>query len=234
MTLALSETTITMNATARYPYSYDRAGRTGAVLTLGVFTVSEDYLRLTFPQFMGGGSAVFDNSAAAIIGPSWFWGQCVVRFGMALATINGVGHSYAYDGAAKTGTIEKIGAFSLAEDGIAIREWRRSRFDVLLRRQSGGPPVWNGSLVGTAWGWTNPFNGLMIFEFMTEGACILTFTESAYHDDAPEEYAYAYEASSNAGTIPTQGAFSVGEDNAYLFFAQWQSYPHGAVFNRMK
>jgi hypothetical protein len=227
-----SETEVTMNGTQSYSYSYDRGNRIGNASTLGDFTVSEDSLQLEFPNFMGSGKAIFDNSAREIIVTIWFWGQGVLSFGMAKVTINGVAYTYTYDRTVQTGTIEKIGSFSLGEDELTIQHWRGSSFDVVFSK--GTAPEWNGSLVGTAWGWENAFNGWMIFEFMTEDACILTFTESTYNDDTPFEYGYTFNSGTNTGNILTQGTFSVGENKAYISFAQWREYPHGAVFNRIK
>jgi hypothetical protein len=226
-----SETRVTMG-TASYSYTYDRASKTGNAATLGAFTVSEDSLHLEFPSFMGSAEAVFDNSAAAIVGTTWFWGQGVLTFGMSKITINGVGYPYTYNGTAKTGTIEKIGSFSLDEDALTIQRWRGSGFNAVFSR--GTAPEWNGSLVGTSWGWENAFNGWMIFEFMTESDCVLTFTNSTFHDDTPEEYTYSYNAGANTWTVPTQGTFSIGGNNAYISFVQWRDYPHGAVYNRIK
>jgi hypothetical protein len=95
-------------------------------------------------------------------------------------------------------------------------------------------PEWKGSLVGTSWGWENAFNGWMVLEFTTESDCTLTFTNSTFQDDTPLEYTYSYNPGTNTWTIPTQGTFSVGENKAYISFAQWRGYPHGAVFNRIK
>jgi hypothetical protein len=227
-----SETEVTMNGTRSYSYSYNRENRSGNASALGAFTVSEDFLRLEFPDFMGSGKAIFDNSARAIVRTTWFWGQGVLSFGMSKVTINGVAYPYTYDGTAKTGTIEKIGSFSLGENELTIQHWRGSSFDAAFSK--GTAPEWNGSLVGTAWGWENAFNGWMIIEFMTVGDCILTFTNSTFHDDTPFEYSYSYDIGTNTWTIPTQGTFSIGGNNSYLSFVQWQGYPHGAVFNRIK
>jgi hypothetical protein len=243
--LSFKSDTSVSHGTKTYPYAFNRAARTGNITTLGDFSVSEDFLTMSFADYMGTGPKTFDNSAAAIAGSSWAWGQTFVSFEASGVRVNGVSYPYTFDSASHTGAIEKIGAFTLNEAGdlIDIPHWRRSSFDVRLESVS-AVPVWNGSLTGSAWGWQNAFNGWMIIEFMSEENCILTHTESTYHDDTPWEYVYSWNAASSSGSIPAGsgpsqgygglGSFTIDANRSYMSFIQWRDYPHGAVFNRIK
>jgi hypothetical protein len=183
---------------------------------------------------MGAGRAVFSNKAGAITGVLWVWGQSVLTFETSKAVINGVNYDYTFDRGTKQGTIQKIGDFEAGGDRITIRNWRKSSFTVTFTRGTGAAPGWNGSLIGTAWGWQNAFNGWMILEFMTQDKVILTFTNSVYHDDIPFEYGYTYQEADRNGNIPTQGTFNISASRKTLSFVQWRDYPHGADYTRIE
>jgi len=224
-----------------YDYTYDSNTRTGTADTLGAFTVDEDFLKLRFTDFWSMGEAVFENKAAGIIGTKWAWEQMYITFTAGKARVNGESYPYTYNAADKTGAIEKIGSFAQDGEELKITKWRHSVFDITLAKAE-AVPQWTGALTGTAWGWQNAFNGWMVFEFLTEDKCILTFTNSDYHDDTPEEYSYAYNAAAKTGSIPKpddtstyrQGDFSIPPSNSCISFVQWREYPHGAVFNRIQ
>jgi hypothetical protein len=245
--LTFKESAVTMTGSAKsYPYTFDATERSGSIETLGDFTVDEDFLRLTFANFndLGGDPKVFDNLGAALTGSKWAWGQTYVVFESVRAVVNGVRYPYTFNSAAGTGSIDKIGAFTLNENGtISIPVWRKSSYGATLVRAE-APPAWNGSLVGTSWGWQNAFNGWMVIEFMTGGDCILTHTESDYHDDIPWEFVYTWNSAAQSGDIPEGigtsdgfpglGSFTINADRTYMNFGQWRSYPHGALFSRIK
>ncbi|MDR2494163.1 MAG: hypothetical protein LBD24_02960, partial [Spirochaetaceae bacterium] len=220
----------------RYAYTYEPETRAGEIETLGAFTVSEDFLTMTFTRYNGAiPDAVFENSGAAIARALWVWEQSVLQFGPIKASLNGALYPYSFDSATRTGTIEKIGQFTLAEDGasITVTQFRRAAYDLVFEKAS-AKPAWTGSLIGTSWGWQNGFNGWMVFEFMNETEVILIFTESTYHSDTPEVYAYTYNRQSQSGNIPTQGPFALTNGNKVLWFSQWRAYPHGAEYTRIE
>ncbi|MDR2375387.1 MAG: hypothetical protein LBD96_03000 [Treponema sp.] len=245
--LTFKETTVTMTGVAKpYPYTFDGTERTGSIDTLGDFTIDQDFLRLTFENFnnLDGGPKVFENLGAALTGSKWAWGQTFVTFESSRAVINGVRYPYTFNSAAGTGSIDKIGAFTLNEGGtLSIPVWRKSSYGVTLVKTE-APPAWNGSPVGTSWGWQNAFNGWMVIEFMTERDCILTHTESTYHDDIPWEFVYTWNSASQSGDIPEGvgtsegfpglGSFTINGDRSFMNFAAWRTYPHGALFSRIQ
>jgi hypothetical protein len=245
--LTFRESSVTMAGSSKpYPYTFDGTERSGSIETLGDFTVDQDFLRLTFENFnnLGGDPKVFDNLGAALMGSKWAWGQTFIAFESSRAVVNGARYPYAFNSADRIGSIDKIGAFTLNDDGtISIPVWRKSSYGITLAKAD-APPAWNGSLIGTSWGWQNAFNGWMVIEFMTEGDCILTHTESTYHDDIPWEFIYTWNSASQSGDIPEGiktsegfaglGSFTIDADHSYMSFIQWREYPHGAVFNRIK
>ena len=245
--LTFKESAVTMTGVGKpYAYTFDGTERTGSIETLGDFTVDQDFLHLTFENFnnLGGDPKVFENQSVVLTGSKWAWGQAFVAFESSRVVINGVRYPYTFNSAAGTGSINKIGAFTLNEDGtISIPAWRKSSYGVTLTKTE-APPAWNGSPVGTSWGWQNAFNGWMVIEFMSDTECILTHTESTYHDDIPWEFVYTWNSAAQSGDIPEGtgtsegfpglGAFIINEDRSYMNFAAWRTYPHGALFSRIK
>jgi hypothetical protein len=247
--LSFRETTAALAGQSKaYPYQYDVTERTGSIVTLGDFSVSVDLRKLNFGNFNGLGAREFDNSAGEMVGTSWAWGQAFAVFELSRAVINGVRYPYTFNNAAKTGTISGItgaGGFTLSADGTALSvpRWRGSQFPAEFQRAE-TPTDWDGVLTGTSWGWQNAFNGWMVIEFMSADRCILTHTESTYHDATPWEYVYNWNAATSSGGIPLGtgysegygglGSFTINPNRSNMNFIQWKDYPHGANFGRIK
>jgi hypothetical protein len=238
--LELSETNITMNGGTSCSYSYDKETREGTASALGAFTVSEDFLQLVFPSFMGGGEAVFGNSAAAIIGTKWRLNQGLLEFRPAKVKLHRIEYDYSFDAASKKGAVTaqwgKPGAFSVSEDGnsITFSDYRDSGLTVVFTKVTeGGPSVNDASLLGSDWWWDGTSLHL---DFITENTTLL-WSISGYYEP-PILFDYRYNTGTKTGGI-VNGRNSVGTkydlgdfsiSGNVLNFVQYGPYPHGAVF----
>jgi hypothetical protein len=234
-----NETEVTMG-TASYSCSYDKETQEGNALTLGDFTVSEDFLQLVFSSFMGGGEAVFGNRVAVIIGTKWRLNHGLLEFGLAKVKLHRIEYDYSFDAASKTGVVTaewgKPGAFSLSEDGnsITFSDYRNSGLTVVFTKVTeSSPPIDSTSLLGSDWWWDS---SSLHLDFITENTTLL-WSISGYYEP-PILFDYRYDTRTKTGGI-VNGRNSVGTkydlgnfsiSGNVLNFVQYGPYPHGAVF----
>jgi hypothetical protein len=237
-----SETRVS-RGTASYAYSYDRTERTGNIGSLGAFSVSEDFLSLTFSDFMGQGSRAFANLGAALIGTEWRLGQGVLSFTNATrARFHGIDYSYSYDAGKKSGVITaewgKPGPFTVSENGGALTfsNYRDSGLSVTFTVASAAAPPEASSLLGSDWWWTGTSLHLDFVSEAPRTALLWSFT--GYYP-IPIHYDFTYDSGNGTGSI-TNGRNAIGtkydlgvfsiSGGEVLNFNQYGPYPHGALF----
>jgi hypothetical protein len=212
-------------------YSFNEAAMSGSVDTAGDFSISEDFITLTFANYKNTGTPrSFVNPNASLAGSTWRFGKAVIRFFSPIKVLyQGSELGYTFDSDTKTGSIPDFGTFTIENDTLTFSHYRRSTKTVSFEKRLEMDSAYTNSVIGTAWGWNNAYNGWMVIEFITPETAILTHTNSSYHDNIPLEYPYT--ATGNSGTIEVLGAFAAS--STLLSFPQWKDYPHGADYTRI-
>jgi hypothetical protein len=221
-----------------YPYQYDVTERTGSIVTLGDFSVSEDFLKLVFDDFNGLGARSFDNRAGALIGTKWRFGHALLEFTGVKARLHGISYGYSFEAADKKGSVNaaygKPGPFTLSDDGakLTFTAYRDSPNQVVFVKDTGDAPAPDpDSLVGSDWWWTGTSLHL---DFISDTMTLLWSFTGYYVPAIMFDYTWdgaggrVYNGRNSVGTKYDLGDYTVSGE--LLNFKQYGPYPHGAPF----
>jgi hypothetical protein len=227
-------------------YTYNSVTRGGAIDTVGAFTITENFETLGFVDYKGLGGRIFTNQNSAMSGTVWRYGYAALNF-ISLRKVKSHDEEYTYtfDNDTKTGVIDVLGNFSKTETNLTFSNYRTSSIAVVYEKRNDFNAAYENTLIGTAWGWNNSWNGWMVLEFLSPDKMILTFTGSHYFDNTPWEYDYTYSNGPKTGTIPgprygpvitSEGASGLGVfsiNGSAMHFLEWQNFGHGADYTRI-
>jgi hypothetical protein len=209
-------------------YSFNEAAMTGTVQSAGAFTITADFITLTFADYKGAGSRSFTNQNSAMSGTVWRYGYAALNFiSIRKVKSHDEEYAYTYNTETKTGTIDVLGDFTVADASLTFSNYRTSSIPVVYEQGNVFNNTYANTLIGTAWGWNNSWNGWMVLEFFDAGKMMLTHTGSVYHDNTPFEFTYTYTDGPKTGSIPGLGNFGIN-GNA-MVFPQWKDYGHSAA-----
>jgi hypothetical protein len=232
--------------TANYSYTYDTTERTGNIVTLGDFSISEDFLLLSFADYQGTGPREFVNLSAALTGSSWRFGRALLKFSSATkVSLHGFEYSYTYDPATRTGSITanfgQPGPFTISEDEttLTFSNYRDSKYNnyaipVVFAKVAGADQEPGGtSLTGSDWWWTGTSLHL---DFITETVVLLWSFTGYYVPPILFDYTWnaadgtgrIYNGRNDVGTKYDLGDYAIS--GGLLNFIQYGPYPHGAAF----
>jgi hypothetical protein len=142
----------------------------------------------------------------------WQWGGISLEFtDDSNAVLGGAGYSYSYVNADKTGTINGVGAFSLASDNmtLTIANYKNWGSVVAFKKFKAN------ELVGTYWRW-----GTSLVSFVSGDTLVYRTTE----------YSYIYNSAKKSGTIDILGDFAIeGETLTMLDYKYYGSTKYPAL-----